>query len=318
MDIVDYILLPLIFLFQVAFTFNTLIVPFLVNYFNHNRFVVIGWEDYVIRRSLMMMILLSYHITINILKLFQTIPYIIILAMFSVAPPWPIIKRAESLQYTLQHPCASNIITKRWSLVNTRLQKVDLSSLRPSTFIGHTSAWWQQTPSSTNDSELVAAINAVTFYKPIVDPFQLSRLYNHIQSGLTLPPDCFLSCMLACISTITIFTTVIITKSVQYRLSRQHVTTKSSPEHLTGKPTKMNFYRARHKVQHKRQQSCASTLPSMQITMLATSTDQNQQPNSFSVDTDGVYSIINNSANGGIEHHQIHVCWRWWKDNKLL
>jgi hypothetical protein len=38
----------------------------------------------------------------------------------------------------------------------------------------------------------------------------------------------------------------------------------------------------------------------MQITMLATSTDQYQQPNSVSVDTDGVYFIINNSANGGI------------------
>jgi hypothetical protein len=38
----------------------------------------------------------------------------------------------------------------------------------------------------------------------------------------------------------------------------------------------------------------------MQITMLATSTGQYQQPNSFSVDTDGVYFIINNSANAGI------------------
>jgi hypothetical protein len=43
-----------------------------------------------------------------------------------------------------------------------------------------------------------------------------------------------------------------------------------------------------------------STLPSIQITMLATSTDQYQQPNSFSVDFDGVYFIINNTANGGI------------------
>ena len=34
--------------------------------------------------------------------------------------------------------------------------------------------------------------------------------------------------------------------------------------------------------------------------MLATSMDQYQQPNSFSVDTDGVYFIISNSANGGI------------------
>jgi hypothetical protein len=38
----------------------------------------------------------------------------------------------------------------------------------------------------------------------------------------------------------------------------------------------------------------------MQITMLARSTDQYQQPNSFSVDTDGVYFIINNSANSDI------------------
>jgi hypothetical protein len=43
-----------------------------------------------------------------------------------------------------------------------------------------------------------------------------------------------------------------------------------------------------------------STLPSMQITMLATSTDQYQHPNSFLVDTDEVYFIINNSANSGI------------------
>jgi hypothetical protein len=42
------------------------------------------------------------------------------------------------------------------------------------------------------------------------------------------------------------------------------------------------------------------TLPSIQIMMLATSTDQYQQPNSFSVDTDGVYFMIDNSANSGI------------------
>jgi hypothetical protein len=38
----------------------------------------------------------------------------------------------------------------------------------------------------------------------------------------------------------------------------------------------------------------------MQITMLATSTDQYQQLNSFAVDTDGVYFIVNSSANNGI------------------
>ncbi len=72
MDIVDYTLLPLIFLFRMAYTLKTLIIPFLIP-FHHNMFVVIGWEDYVIQRSLMMLILLSYHITINILKFFQSV-----------------------------------------------------------------------------------------------------------------------------------------------------------------------------------------------------------------------------------------------------
>ena len=38
----------------------------------------------------------------------------------------------------------------------------------------------------------------------------------------------------------------------------------------------------------------------MQITMLATFPNQYHQPSSFSVDTDGVYFIINNSVKGGI------------------
>ena len=70
------------------------------------------------------------------------------------------------------------------------------------------------------NQSFVAAINAATSYKPIVNPFRLARLYNHIQSGLTLLPDCLLTRMLACISIIMIFTTIILTKSVQYRLSR--------------------------------------------------------------------------------------------------
>ncbi len=73
MDIVDYMVLPLIFLFQMAYTLKTLIVLFLVHSFHHNMFVVIGCKDYVIRRSLMMMILLTYYIMNNILKFFQSV-----------------------------------------------------------------------------------------------------------------------------------------------------------------------------------------------------------------------------------------------------
>jgi hypothetical protein len=125
------------------------------------------------------------------------------------------------------------------------------------------------------NQSFVAAMNVATSYNPIVNPLWLARLYNRIQSSLTLPPDCSLSRMLACISIITmVFTMIIITKNVQNRLSRQYVTTTKLPEHQTGKPTKMIFYQTRRKVQHKRQQSYTSTLPSMQITMLATSLDQ--------------------------------------------
>lgn len=108
----DYMLLPFIFLFRMALTIKPLLVPFLVPSFHYNMFVVIGWEDYVIRRSLMMMILLLYHITINVFEVISN-NISVILATISVASPWPIIKRAEYLQYTLQHSCTTKIFTKR-------------------------------------------------------------------------------------------------------------------------------------------------------------------------------------------------------------
>jgi hypothetical protein len=53
MDLVNYMILPLIVLFQMAFTFKTSIVSYLIQYFCHNMFLVLvnGWEDYVIRWS---------------------------------------------------------------------------------------------------------------------------------------------------------------------------------------------------------------------------------------------------------------------------
>jgi hypothetical protein len=249
----------------------------------------------------MMMILLLYHITINILKSFQT-AYLTL----SFWPPF--------LQHLLGPSSKGKSIFN--ILFNTHaparsLQKDDLWSTHASRRLTchhydhqvslviqvHGDSKHQAQPMNQS---FVAAINSAMSYKPIVDPLWLARLYNHIQSGLTLPPDCFLSCMFACTSIIMVFTKIILTKIVQYRLSRQHVTMKSLPEHLTRKPTKSFFYQTRRKVPHKMLRSCTSTLPSMQIMMLTTSTDLYQQPNSFSVDTYGKYFIIDNSANGGI------------------
>ncbi len=232
MDIVDYMLLPPIFLFQMALTFKTLIVSFLVHYFHHNMFVVIGWEDYLIQRSLMMMILLSYHITINILKFFQNVYPTL---LFWPHCLWHLLGPSSKGQSIL------NILFNTHAPARS-LQKDDLWSIHASRrlpchhYDHQLSSGIQVCGDSKHQAQpmnqsFVAAINAATSYKPIVNPFRLGILYKHIQSDLTLPPDCFLSQMLACISIIMIFTTIIITKSVQYRLSRWHVTTKSSPEH---------------------------------------------------------------------------------------
>lgn len=59
----------------------------------------------------MMMILLSHH-NQHYEVFSDHIPYTIILATPPVAPPWPIIKRAEYVQYTLQHSCTNKIFAK--------------------------------------------------------------------------------------------------------------------------------------------------------------------------------------------------------------
>ena len=249
MDIVDCMLLLLIFLFQMAFTFKTLIVPSWGITSITTFFAVIGWEDYIIQRSLMMMILLSYHITINILKFFQSV-YLTL--SFWPCFLWHLLSPSSKGQSIF------NIIFNTHAPARS-LQKDDLWSIHASRRLtchhyNHQLSLVIQVRGDSKhqaqpmNQSFVAAINAATSYKPIVNPFWLARLYNHIQSGLTLPPDCLLTRMLACISIIMIFTTMILNKSVQYRLSRRHVTTNSLPEQLTGKHTKTNHYQIKHKV----------------------------------------------------------------------
>jgi hypothetical protein len=193
------------------------------------------------------MISLTYHITKNILKFFQTV-YLILL--FWPCFLWHLLGPSSKGQSIL------NILFNTHAPARS-LQKDDLWSIHASRRLtchhyDHQLSCGIQVHGDSKhraqpmNQSFVAAINAATSYKPIVHPFWLSR-YIHIQSGLTLPPDCFLSRMSAYISIIMIFTTIIITKSMQYQLSRQHVTTKSSPEHLTGKPTKTIFYQTKHK-----------------------------------------------------------------------
>jgi hypothetical protein len=139
----------------------------------------------------------------------------------------------------------------------------------------------QQTLSPTNESELCCSNQCHHILQ--------TSSRSITACSLTLPPDCLLSRMLACISIIMVFSTIIVTQRVQYRLSVPHVAKENSPEKPTAKPTKTIFYRTRRKVRQKKKNLYKSTLPTMQITMLPTSKDKNQSPSSFSVDTDGVY-----------------------------
>jgi len=134
----DYMLLPFIFLFRMALTIKPLLVPFLVQSFHHNMFVVIGWEDYVISRFLMVMILLLNHITINVLKSFQTI-YLTL--SFWPRFLWHLLgpsSKGQSIFDILFHTHAP---PRPLQKDDTCFQTLDLSSLRPSTFISHTIAW---------------------------------------------------------------------------------------------------------------------------------------------------------------------------------
>jgi hypothetical protein len=232
-----------------AYTLKTSIVPFLVHSFHHNMFVVIDWEDYVIQLSLMMMILLTYHITNNILKFFQSV-YLTL--SFWPRFLWHLLGPSSKGQSILN--VLFNIHAPARSLQQDDLWSIHASRRLTCHHYNHQLALGIQVRGDCKhqaqpiNQSFVAAINAATSYKPIVNPLRLARLYNHIQSGLTLPPYCLLSRMLVCISIIMISTTIILTKSVQNQLSRQEVTTNSSPEHLTGKHGKTNLYQTRHKV----------------------------------------------------------------------
>ncbi len=192
------------------------------------------------------MILLLYHITINILKSFQPV---YLTQSFWPHFIWHLLgpsSKGQSIFNSLFNTHASARSLQKddlWAIHTSRRLTCHHNDHQLSLVIQvHGDSKHQAQPMNQS---FVAAINAATSYKPIINPLQLARLYNHIQSGLTLPPDCFLSCMLACISIIMVFMTIIITKNMQYRLSRQHVTTKELSEHQIGKPTKTIFYQTR-------------------------------------------------------------------------
>jgi hypothetical protein len=165
-----------------------------------------------------MMILLLYHITIKVLKSFQT--------LYLTLSFWP-----QCLWHLLSpsskgrsiYNILFNIYAPPRSLEKDDIWLIHASKSLTCHYYDHQLTLVIQVRGDSKHQS-----QPMNQYKPLVNPLQLAKLYSYIQSGLTLPPDCLLSRMLACILFIMVFTTIIVSQSVQYRLSVLHVTKKNA------------------------------------------------------------------------------------------
>ncbi len=134
----------------------------------------------------MMMILLSYHITIIISKFFQTG---CLTLSFWTNFLWHLLSPSSKGQSIFN--IIFNTHASAWSLQNDDLWSIRACRRLTCHHYNHQlSSVIQVRGDSKHQSQpmnqsFVAAINAATSYKPIVNPSRLSRLYNLIQSGLT-------------------------------------------------------------------------------------------------------------------------------------
>jgi hypothetical protein len=134
------------------------------------------------------MILLSYHITINILKFFQTI-YLTL--SFWPRFLWRLLGPSSKGQsifnilFNTHAPARSLQKDDLWSIhASRRLTCHHYNNQLSSIIKVHGDSKHRAQPMNQSFAK---AINAATSYKPIVDPLRLARLCNHIQYGLTLP-----------------------------------------------------------------------------------------------------------------------------------
>jgi hypothetical protein len=139
----------------------------------------------------MMMILLLYHITINILKFFQTVYFALSFwpcFMWHLLGPSSKGQRIFNIIFNTHAPARSLPKDDLWSIHPSRRLTCHHYDHQLSLVIQvHGDSKHQAQP--MNQSFVAATFNAATSYKPLANPLRLARLYNHIQSGLTLLPD---------------------------------------------------------------------------------------------------------------------------------
>jgi hypothetical protein len=134
----------------------------------------------------MMIILLIYHITTNILKSFQTV---YLTQSFWPHFLWHLLGPSSKGQsifkilFNTHAPARSLQKGYLWSIHTSRRLTCHHYNHQFSLVIQvHGDSKHQAQPMNQS---FIAAINVAISYKPIVDPLWLARLYNHTQSSLT-------------------------------------------------------------------------------------------------------------------------------------
>ena len=317
MDILDYILLPCIYVLRTAFTFIPLVIPMIFYLFFSSMFTFIAFEDYVIRRILLTVIKLLYYSSTYTFRFAQTT-----WLAFSFWPRfyWHLFgpsSKGRSVSDILFHtytPPVSRQNENLWKIHTDKQLTCHRYDLLLSTGIQVRGT--NQHHAQPLNQQFVSAYNAATSYTPIHDPFRLVKLHDHIRSGLTSPPDCIVTRLLVITSITITFLSLITIRGFRYYLNKYITHSKadesmlpksehkfrSSKLHLHPRP-RYQFRKKRHR-QFKRRRVVKSnrrTLPTLTISMLATDSSQyTADVHPFSLDTDGISFIIDNSATGAI------------------
>jgi len=175
MDILDYMLLPCIYVLRTAFTFIPLVIPMIFYLFFSSMFTFIAFEDYVIRRILLTVIKLLYYSSTYTLRLAQTT-----WLAFSFWPRfyWHLFgpsSKGRSMSDILFHtytPPLSRQNENLWKIHTDKHLTCHRYDLLISTGIQVRGT--NQHHAQPLNQQFVSAYNAATSYTLINDPFRLA------------------------------------------------------------------------------------------------------------------------------------------------
>jgi hypothetical protein len=125
----------------------------------------------------------------------------------------------------------------------------------------------------------------------------LAEAYNKIAEGLKQPPECFISQLTVSIAIMSVFLVVSMNRFLKLFVSNLSLS-KKPVLNLSTCSLKVKTSKQREK--YTRSKHRFAGLTRVHLTLLATDYELQNNSNLFTMDTDGVPFIINNSANGAI------------------